>query len=65
MVRAMRLGALASFLTGCTAKPPSVSDLVLEQRLDERTWRTDLDEARRALATERELVKMVAIVKGG
>jgi hypothetical protein len=38
---------------------------LLGQRLDEQTWRTDLDEARRALAHEQNLVRMVALANAG
>jgi hypothetical protein len=38
---------------------------LLRARLDEQTWRDDLDDARRAIATGNDLAAMFAAVKGG
>ena len=40
-----------------------VARALMRERLDEQTWRTDLDEKRRALATEQTLAGMLAIVR--
>jgi hypothetical protein len=37
---------------------------LLRARLDDQTWRHDLEQKRRALASEKTLAGMVAIVKG-
>jgi hypothetical protein len=38
---------------------------ILRPYLDQQTWRTDLKQKRRALATEQTLPGMVSIVSGG